>query len=222
MQRAQFQQLSLALSAERLAAYRLDSRNQEAEVIARYLWNVALGESLYPSLQCLEVALRNSLHDSLSQALGGPFWFDNIPHILRGRELARIEEAKATLRRERKPLEPGRIVAELSFGFWTSLLDLHYEQTLWPQLLRPAFPSMPRRIRTRRNLSARFNKIRRLRNRIFHHEPIWRWADLPQHHADLLEALGWLSPALRDLVQGMDRFPETHTAGVAPHLERWS
>lgn len=215
MQSAHFQQLSQALSPERLAAYRLDSSDQEADVIARYLWNVALGESLYPSLQCLEVALRNSLHEALSRAFGGPFWYDASSPILRASELARIEEAKATLRRERKPIEPGRMIAELSFGFWTSLLDLHYEQAFWPQLLRPTFLYMPRRIRTRRTLSARLNKIRRLRNRIFHHEPIWLWSDLPQHHADLVEALGWLSPVIRDLVQGMDRFPETYRRGAS-------
>ncbi|WP_177420368.1 Abi family protein [endosymbiont of Lamellibrachia barhami] len=77
------------------------------------------------------------------------------------------------LSRQHKVLNPGRIIAELNFGFWSSMLDKCYEQVLWPQLIKTAFPYMPRKIRTRKVLSQQFHKIRQLRNRIFHHEPIW-------------------------------------------------
>lgn len=93
------------------------------------------------------------------------------------------------LTRQHKALNPGRIIAELNFRFWTSMLDKRYEQVLRPQLIKTAFPYMQRKIRTRKVLSQQFHKIRQLRNRIFHHKPIWHW---------------------QDLVMTVDRFPPAH------------
>ncbi|WP_346837948.1 hypothetical protein [Microbulbifer sp. SAOS-129_SWC] len=74
---------------------------------------------------------------------------------------------------------------------------------------------MPRRQRTRQNLSRRFQRIRYLRNRIFHHEPIWHWRDLTQQHQETLEAIAWIEPAAQALVAAVDRFPGVHQEGLA-------
>jgi hypothetical protein len=90
-----------------------------------------------------------------------------------------VTEAKSKLTDASKSITPGRIVAELNLGFWTSLFNAYYEQKgasdprLWPRLLLAVVPRMPRRQRTRRNLVRYLNDIRALRNRVFHHEPIW-------------------------------------------------
>ncbi len=73
---------------------------------------------------------------------------------------------------------------------------------------------MPKRIRTRRMLSWLFHKFRQLRNRIFHHEPIWYWQDLPQQHEQILEAISWIEPAVKDLVMTIDRFPTIYRHGL--------
>jgi hypothetical protein len=73
---------------------------------------------------------------------------------------------------------------------------------------------MPRAIRTRANVSKRFQRIRILRNRIFHHEPIWYWQDLPKQHADILEAIGWIEDAAGDLVATVDNFPAVYSTGL--------
>lgn len=56
------QQLTQALSTERLDAYRgrLPPPTSNLQLLGRYAWNMALSESLYPSLQMLEIALRNT------------------------------------------------------------------------------------------------------------------------------------------------------------------
>lgn len=46
----------------------------------------------------------------------------------------------------------------------------------------------------------------RLRNRVFHYEPIWQLDALKDDHRMMLEHIGWLSPTLRDLVEINDRF----------------
>lgn len=219
------QKLRSALSEERLAGY--ESRTPgdgDLDTFCHYAWNLALGESLYPTLQCVEVVLRNAVHGAARGEFGNDSWFDDSSIINSRFEVEAIAKAKAKLQRQRKPLDPHRIVAELNFGFWTSLLDRRYEQILWPRLIRAAFPHMPRRDRTRRNLLARFNEIRKLRNRLFHHEPIWYWTDLEDKHEHLVAALNWMEPAIADLVTSLDRFPDVYTNGrvsVETNLRRF-
>lgn len=206
--------LLLALSSERLGAYRdrLDDSG-DANLFAHYAWNMALSESLYPSLQVLEVALRNTIHAAASQQFQRADWYEDA-RVVNWRDLEAVSKAKKGLESSKKPLEPGRIVAELTFGFWTAMLDRRYEQVLWPTLLKPCFPYMPRSLRTRKNISARFQRIRALRNRVFHHEPIWHWRDLGQQHSDILEAIAWIEPAARNLIEAIDNFPSVHRNGL--------
>lgn len=213
-------QLTKALSSERLSAYQQrGNQGGNLELFSHYVWNMALSESLYSTLQVLEVTLRNTIHATASQHFQREDWFNSTAVISFQNDVEALNKAKRTLQRQRKPLDPGRIIAELNFGFWTSLLDKRYEQTLWPRLLKSAFPHMPRRARTRQILSRRFHKIRKLRNRIFHHEPIWYWRDLKQQHQDILEAIAWIEPAAKDLVVAIDRFPAVYQTGLA-EIER--
>ena len=214
IQAAFYDPLRAALSDKRLT--RCDQGDGDLNMMARYLYNTALCEAIYPLLQHLEVSLRNSWHQALSADYRRADWFDPATTFLEPREVADVNAAMTNLMRQRKPVEADRVVAELTFGFWTALLDVRYEYTLWPRLLGATFPRMNRTRRTRAVLSPRFNKIRKLRNRVFHHEPIWHWRDLGQQHQELLEALEWLSPELHQVAQANDRFPGVHAAGTAP------
>lgn len=202
------------ISRERFAAYDVSSDHDTLDAVARYLWNMALGEALYPVLQALEVALRNGLNDELA-ALYGATWYDDAAVVVNVWGRKEIAEAKKTLSRFYKPHTPGRIVAELKFGFWTHLFNVDYERPVWQKLWsKPTvFRGVPRKHRKRRDLSTRLNGIRDFRNRVFHHEPIWHRQDLTRLHNDMLETLGWLSPAMRDTTQVLDRFPTVHSRG---------
>lgn len=210
--------LELVMSPERLGSYqRRNVVENEVDVIARYAWNMALSEALYPALQGVEVALRNSIHQAISNKLGNPSWFDSTPPVLRPIEQNAVAEAKRTLTDRGKPIEPGRVIAELNLGFWRALFYPHYDQVFWPDLLQPVFPNMPRRIRTRKFLQERTNQIRNVRNRVFHYEPIWHWRDLRQQHDAIIETTGWISPELRTLTEVTDRFLEIYQQGPAPY-----
>jgi hypothetical protein len=214
-----FASLSLVYSLERLAAYRQQG-DDDAAVLARYLWNTLLSEALYPSLQSLEVALRNSLHTAITRSYGRADWYDITPPILQPRQQDMVVEAKASLVTAGKHVTPGRIVAELPFGFWTSLFNVAYETKgqhdprLWPRLLAAVFPHVPRRIRTRRTLSRALNEVRHLRNRVFHHEPIWNNARLLQHHAEIRDLIRWINPDAHEALVLVDRFPTVYAGGT--------
>ncbi len=75
-----FQSVEDILASERLDAYRQDGV-PSATTLARYLWNMALCESLYSPLQMAEIALRNSLHHFLSARCKTLEWYDVIPNL---------------------------------------------------------------------------------------------------------------------------------------------
>jgi hypothetical protein len=65
---------------------------------------------------------------------------------------------------------PGKVVAELTFGFWVELLKSSNHIPLWmARNLRSAFPNAPGL--NRRMIYSRLKAIQLLRNRISHHEP---------------------------------------------------
>lgn len=223
--------LGSIVSPTRLQAYRLATDRDDLDALARYLWNMALSEALYPSLQNMEIALRNSLQQAVGRTLHDPQWLTATPSVLRPAHQDRVTEAVRYLGKRKKSPDVGRIVAELNFGFWVSLFNKEYEP-LWrrPGLIPAAFPAIPRdtsgrhrrKVRNRHALSIRLNRILELRNRVFHHEPIWNWPrpTLVDQHAEVIEMLAWINPTLRDTVALIDRFPTVYRAGSPAYRAR--
>jgi hypothetical protein len=86
------------------------------------------------------------------------------------------------------------VVAGLDFGFWTTLLDASFEQTLWRNILYHAFPhyaSVTGNPLERKAVSKRFNALRDLRNRVMHHEPLFH-RTLAQDFSDISDAVSWM------------------------------
>lgn len=219
-----------ALSHERLARYRPPGVSAR-DAVVHYLWNIALSEALYPSLHVLEVSLRNAIHGAATDKYGTAFWFD-LPGVLKKKQPDAVAGAREVLAKNGKQATSGRIVAELSFGFWTTLLSGSYEVHFWRPakyaIFKAAFPYLPMRglpfSDRRAAVHQRYNAIRLLRNRVFHFEPIWDYADLEKRYEQILEAVGWINPRLRDTLIQHDRFPEVlqrGEQGVGDRLASW-
>jgi len=206
-----FDELASIFSYERLNGYlHLHSNYDKEAALAAYSWNIELSQSLYPALQVLEIGLRNSLHQAISMYYDTDYWFEL--DFLHEREHKQILKAKGDLAKEKMQADPCRIVSGLSFGFWTSLFDVRYEhrQVLWPKLLKPVFPCLAKSQRTRTFLSRELNKIRFLRNRIFHYEPIWHWKDLIEHHRSILTLVTGLSQSGAKYLISLDSFEKIY------------
>ena len=210
-----FRELERSLSPERMRTY-LQAAGGDGERAARiYAWNTAVSAAFYASLQGLEVALRNAMHAQLASRFGVQ-WYDAEAAGMDSGGLARVARAKAELRRNRRDVEPSRMVAALSFGFWVSLLGhggriddsgrrADYEMTLWRPALRGAFPHHAPL--TRKQVHRPLDHLRLLRNRIAHHEPIFR-RDLPRDHERVLEVTAWISPATKAWIERHSRTPD--------------
>jgi hypothetical protein len=138
-------------------------------------------------------------------------WYDNKDFIKIATrfQIDRISQARTNIYSEKKDITPGRIVSELSFGFWTSLFDTKFEMTLWKNL-RLAFPNCPKNIRKRKTMSSKFNGIRKLRNRIFHHEAItWNLEVLKGYTEDIIQGIEWLNKDLPLWIAELNHVEET-------------
>ena len=188
------------ISAERLAPYLKRHENNFEKAIEHYKVNIKISEAFYPLISVFEIALRNSINEQLIRQFRQVDWFENheFVKISSSFQITRITEARSSILREKKEITPGRIVSELTFGFWTSLFDLKFEKTLWKNL-RLSFPNCPKNHRQRKNISSKLNGIRKLRNRIFHHESIsWNLHVIEIYRNELQEGINWLNKDLNN------------------------
>lgn len=190
------------LSADRLRPYQVSVGGNTELAVRLYEQNNLLAESLYGVLQGLEVSLRNTMHAQLAADFGRPEWFDILK--LEPEQVAMLRKAKDSLAREGKPLDAGRIVAELSFGFWTGLTGPRYD-VLWRDHLVKIFPRRPvQRVEVQKRLSS----IRKLRNRIAHHEPILFSGRLHKYANQIFDTISWMSPITARWVRSNSSFDE--------------
>lgn len=222
--------LERPISRVRLENYRPQGAN-DLEMITNYFFNLEISESLYPALQAFEIALRNSIHLALSDLYGTSYWFDD-PHLFpitqpphpENRQRRSIRDARKTLADNKKPMDSDRIVAELHFGFWHGMLIRPFESKIWRidswRLLRETFPNAPRRNFDRQIAWTACDRIRIIRNRVMHYEPVWSRPHLGLDHRHILESLRWLSIDMHETIAMCDRFPDTYQFGRASVAQR--
>lgn len=58
---------------------------------------------------------------------------------------------------------------------------------MWPDLIPLVFPYYPRGNDERKNISDRFEEIKLIRNRLFHHEPIWKFRNAKTSEECIIE-----------------------------------
>jgi hypothetical protein len=162
--------LEQALSLERFARYVAWAGGDRVRALDLYTLNTRLSEALYVPLQTLELALRNRIHTVMAAA-HGERWFerDGLLQTLHQRE--QVVEVIADLIQGGKDPNSGRVVAGLTFSFWTAMVSPAYEE-LWRSTLHAIARKPDDKRLARKQLSRPLTPIRVLRNRIAHHEGI--------------------------------------------------
>lgn len=173
------------LSSERFALYVRKSGGDRTRALALYEWNAKLSATFLHNLNHFEVALRNAYDTQLVGATvaGDKHWTDRATARRLFPEHLRIDPGTGKVKdANRVPINkigqarraagehpsPGKIVAELMFGFWTYMTSDIHEKTLWVPYLHKAFPPNTNRAKIHHTLG----DLREFRNRVAHHEPI--------------------------------------------------
>jgi hypothetical protein len=214
------------ISPARYERYRAAARGDTARAARLYMWNCDLSAAYWPSIALVEVAIRNAIDMQLCSHLGvtrDDGWHTEVladrPRIhLTPKECDKVKKSiEAFDRRNNAAGQPrveptgGDIVADLSLGFWVSLVGegiprghanvYDYFPKLWRPFLHKAFPHYGPGMTSAGLLRNHLRTFELLRNRIAHHEHIFTLS--PNHNLDNIIALaGFIDPTLADYIRG--------------------
>lgn len=197
------------VSAPRFETYLGHYRGNHHLASRLYAWNIEISAAFWGPLSILEVALRNAMHDALAKGRVEAWWELPSTRLLDSHR-AILEDTIGKLGRKITSPTPGQIVAALPFGFWTRLLDkgiprdplLSYETAFWQPRLIKAFPegvNLKRKV-----LFADLTQIREMRNRIAHHEPIFKMP-LESIRTDIYRIAGYVHADAAAILDGCSR-----------------
>lgn len=140
------------LSAPRYAVYLTEASDDPERALALYEWNAQLAAAVFRDLAHVEIALRNAYDAALTAwSSGEAHWTAPgtplFAPLYRTRGTSRTDvnaRSRAALDRARHDAggpeaPPGKVVAELMFGFWRYLSSAAHEKTLWVPYLNRGF-----------------------------------------------------------------------------------
>lgn len=230
-----FQTAEKFLSSARLIPYKAAANGDEQASLHLYLDNLRVAQSFYAPLSLLEVAFRNAMHDVLAAHFRSDNWlltqrtgfmvdpkltfFDRhkSESTTNDKVLKMVKAAIKEFKEQRgyDPVAGATLIADLSFGFWTTLFSGAYFFLLDKAPLK-AFGRRPRGTDWK-IIRDKLNEVRRFRNRVYHYEPlcfqkqpsnVLCFTHLDYMHDNILELLNWLDPALVAWVSEVDRVPD--------------
>ena len=203
----QNENLEKLLSAKRIETYYKLFKGDKTKAIEYYQLNTKISEAFYPMLANLEIVLRNSVHQSFSIRFKTENWFE----ILDFQELVdQVNIAKSKITKNRQQLSCDKIVAELTFGFWTSLFNKQYAKLFWRPLMF-ALKELDNKHKDRDKIAYKLNQVRKFRNRIFHYEPICNdLLALKVNHNNIIDLLNWLDKDLLDWTLTIENFEKLY------------
>ncbi len=164
--------------------------------LALYRWNSDLAAAFFEPLGHLEIMLRNAVDARLvarqQRRDRTAQWYTDTAVPLSDKARGDIAQAQERAGRGSAATIPrGKVIAELSFGFWRFLLARQYRASLWPDLAG-AFPHAPNRALA--TVEDPVKRLHKFRNRIAHHEGIWH-LPLEARRDDIQTVLGFIAPA---------------------------
>lgn len=182
------------LTHARLSKYLKATEGNTQKALELYVLNTKLSAAIMIDLHYLEIALRNKFDQQLVIVFGED-WFknSNFLSLLNGRGRSILLKAQSEAERfwpKHLHLPRGKIIAELSFGFWLQLIASKLEHKLWVPCLHKAFNSTAPK---RSVFNQKLEKLRQLRNRVAHHEPVFHM-DITYSHRSVFEATHLLCP----------------------------
>lgn len=204
------------LSAPRLATYLSAAGQDRRLALELYEWNTAVSAAILHDLAHVEVAVRNAHDAALTTGAppGAAHWTQQptryFPPALKTAKDGSVHDANqrpreqvaAAIRAAGRSALPGKVIAELTFGFWRYLTISARETTLWLPYLRHGFvPGTGRRA-----VDVPMDRLHLLRNRVAHHEPLLT-ANLDVRYMDTVTLAGRISPDLGAYVSAHSSWP---------------
>jgi hypothetical protein len=177
---AAIQAVRNALSLPRIETYEKSvvvTGDEGPAAIALYDWNAQISGAFMAPLHICEVVIRNAVSETLTAVYGDRWpWSPVFEASLPSPHWGYNPRADLTVN-SRRQLTTGKVIAELKFVFWQKMFTGRYDVRLWDVHLRRVLPNVDAAkpvAALRQEIYADLERVRFLRNRIAHHEPIFR------------------------------------------------
>lgn len=180
------------LSSPRLSTYEREASNLDG-ALELYLWNANVSGAFFPCLHVCEVTIRNAVSEVLFKLHGNQWPWDNgfintLPNPKYG------YNPRNNLKQARDKLsDVNKVIPELNFVFWQKMFTSRHDDQLWLPHFRLIFPNADTTVEIKELRGEIYNdleKIRKLRNRIAHHEPIFR-RKLNEDYEAIIKIIGY-------------------------------
>jgi hypothetical protein len=195
------------LSIDRLNSYKsYFNLTSDEQCLGVYLWNDALASSFFKLISIFEVAFRNTLHRELSHLFhshrtqGSVFdndWYTYLSNSNIINETTKDIIEKTThikqSRRRGSParkipkvpaISPGKVISAQSIGFWIKLIETTKSKIDWKVVFFNGFKGhFAMHVsywdsNAIDDLLIRLHQVAELRNRVAHHEPLWKFTKI--------------------------------------------
>ena len=207
-------QIKNSLSKKRLETYKKYTKSGSwDDAVTLYEWHSEVCAAFFLPIQIFEVVFRNSINKALVEKYseikrnntGAPLpdaWFMHRGIWFSGdmkRELdSVVSEAEKKLKPRGRSVTVNVIIPELRFSFWEGFLVQAFQQLLWDKGFDVPFPHIDKpeneSLIDRRHRIFNFVKdVREFRNRVAHHEPIFKYS-LNAQISNLEKFVGWVCP----------------------------
>jgi hypothetical protein len=202
-----FNKFEYFISEPRINRFLRATNNSKSKAQNLYRVNLRVAQSFYPILNLFEIFLRNSINYQISSYFTNPSWiitekqgFMSDPSLSPSRFKMRssVQYAERIIRQRGATLTTGKVIAEQTFGFWTSLFDTHHYRLIGGCVIH-CFPNKPPQV-NRNIINQNLHRVREFRNRIYHNEPI---CFNNNNHIDFMEAIN-IKDSIYNLLDWMD------------------
>ena len=197
--------LPIVLSAPRFATYLAEKNGDKSKALALYQWNLELFSAFIVPLQICEVSVRNCIVSAIEKTYGENWpWERSFEISLRDPQ--RSYSPRRNLTDLRHLPTTGKIVADLRFIFWEKMFTHGHDGAIWNAHFRTVFPHTDPDTSVQALRAEGYealHKIRDLRNRIAHHEPIFR-RDIHEEYGRIREVIRWSNPTAADWIDKIE------------------
>ncbi|OOR90853.1 hypothetical protein B0181_04485 [Moraxella caviae] len=196
------QEIIQTLSAARFSTY-AKAATDDNHALSLYQWNIEISKAIFGVLGCCEIALRNTISAALQAQYGSQWaWHTGFERSLPSPKHG-YKPREALIEARKNTNDINNVIAKLNFAFWQHMLTARHDDRIWSAQFYAVFCGIntPANLaKDRSDLFKNTEHLRRLRNRIAHHEPIFN-QNLAHSHQVAINTLQACSPALADWVQ---------------------
>lgn len=161
--------IEMLLSTKKISFYK---ENYHKNWLKVYIEEVYRAKELFVYLHFFEIFLRNKIATEFAKDFGDWLLNPKDNFLLNPYDQEKLDETKVRLVKSGKVLNSDNIISNLNLGFWTNLFHKSYHVCVWQKcFMTPRiFPYLKLREINLKKIQIDLEKIRKIRNRIFHFE----------------------------------------------------